>query len=169
MLGKRTEKTTSQGTINSRDFLSLPVSEIMLRLGTSSGGLTTDEALERLEIYGRNEIVQKVKASVILKFLSHLRSPVTIILIIAAILSGILADVTDAVIIFAIVLVSVILDFTQEFRAEKAAEKLRQRVASTATTLRDRVKKELEVSELVPGDIIASYGRRYCPCRCFCY
>ena len=61
LLGKRTEKTTSQGTINSRDFLSLPVSEIMFRLGTSPGGLTTDEALERLEIYGRNEIVSKSK------------------------------------------------------------------------------------------------------------
>jgi P-type Mg2+ transporter len=154
LLGKQAGKTTSQKIFNPRDFLLLPVSEIVLRLGTSSGGLTTDEAQERLEAYGRNEIAQKVKVSVIIKFLSHFRSPVTIILILAAILSGILADITDAVIIFAIVLVSVLLDFTQEYRAERSAEKLRQRVASTATTLRDQAKKEIDVSELVPGDVV---------------
>jgi P-type Mg2+ transporter len=155
LLNKRIEKTTSEGTINIQALFSLPVSEIMTRLNTSPEGLTTDEAQERLEAYGRNEVIRKVKASVVLKFLSHFRSPVTIILIIAAILSGILADVTDAVIISAIVLVSVTLDFSQEYRAEKAAEKLRRRVASTATTVRDRIKKEIEVSELVPGDVVA--------------
>ena len=50
---------------------------------------------------------------------------------------------------------SVILDFTQEYRAGKAAEALRKRVATTATTFRDGTKQDIEISGLVPGDIIA--------------
>ncbi|MEM1726367.1 MAG: magnesium-translocating P-type ATPase, partial [Candidatus Bathyarchaeia archaeon] len=46
------------------------------------------------------------------------------------------------------------LDFYQEYKAEKAAEMLKQRVATTATVLRDGVKKEVRLAEIVPGDII---------------
>ena len=95
------------------------------------------------------------RASVFVEFLSHFKSPLTIILIIAAIISGVVGQLVNAAIIFAIVLVSVILDFTQEYRAGKAAEALRKRVATTATTLRNGTKQDIEVSELVPGDIIA--------------
>ena len=60
----------------------------------------------------------------------------------------------DAAIIIIIVLVSVILDFTQEYRAGKAAEALRKRVATTATVSRNGTKQDIEISELVPGDVI---------------
>ncbi len=139
----------------STELLALPPSEVLARLNTSLAGLTADEAQERLETHGYNEISAAARASVIIKFLSHFKSPVTIILIVAAILSGVLADFTDATIILSIVLVSVTLDFSQEFRAEKAADQLRKRVANTASVLRDGAKKETDVSELVPGDIIS--------------
>ena len=94
------------------------------------------------------------KRPIFLEFLMHFRSPVTIILIIAAIVSGFSGDPRDAAIIIIIVLVSVILDFTQEYRAGKAAEALRKRVATTATVLRNGTKQDIEISELVPGDVI---------------
>jgi Mg2+-importing ATPase len=144
----------SADLISAGEILSLSSCDFMTRLGTSTSGLTTEEAEKRLEIYGSNEVAKKKKTSVVIEFLSHFKSPVTIILIIAAILSGILADISNTIIILAIVLVSVILDFTQEYRAEKAAEELKKRVATTATTLRNGVKQEIEVSELVPGDVI---------------
>ena len=89
----------------------------------------------RLEIHGHNEIAIRSRASAFIKFLSHFKSPVTIILLAAAILSGVLGDRTNMLIILSIVMVSVILDFTQEYRAERAAEQLRRRVATTATVL----------------------------------
>ena len=118
-------------------------------------GLAGDQARERLEIHGHNEIAIRSRASAFIKFLSHFKSPITIILIIAAILSAVLADFTDAVIILFIVIVSVALDFSQEYRAERAADQLRKRVASTAAVLRDGVKQEIDAAELVPGDIIS--------------
>ncbi len=126
----------------------------MARLETSVSGLSAEEAENRLETYGTNEIARGGKRSVILEFLSHFRAPVTIILIVAAIISGVVGDTANMVIIIIIVLVSVILDFTQEYRAGKAAEALAQKVALTATALRDGVKQEIPAATLVPGDVI---------------
>ena len=148
-------KSEVRDSVLDTGLLSLRASDVLDRLGTSPAGLTADEARQRLETYGYNEIGAKARASVVLRYLSHFKSPVTIILIVAAVLSAILSDFTDATIIFFIVLVSVTLDFSQEYRAEKAADQLRKRVASTATALRDAVKKEIDVSELVPGDIVS--------------
>jgi Mg2+-importing ATPase len=152
---KNTNKQTNRADIMSAgEILSSSSGDFMSRLGTSTTGLTTEEAENRLEIYGSNEVTKKKKTSVIIEFLSHFKSPVTIILIVAAILSGTLGDISNTIIILVIVLVSVILDFTQEYRAEKAAEELKKRVATTATTLRNGVKQEIDVSGLVPGDVI---------------
>jgi Mg2+-importing ATPase len=152
---KNTNKPKNSADImSSGEILSLSSSDFMTRLGTSASGLTTEEAENRLETYGSNEISKKKRTSVVIEFLSHFKSPVTIILVIAAILSGVLGDLSNTIIILSIVLVSVILDFTQEYRAERAAEELKRRVATTATTLRNGVKQEIEVSELVPGDVI---------------
>jgi P-type Mg2+ transporter len=136
------------------DLLSLPTDELLSRLDTSTAGLTTEEAERRLEVYGTNEISQKGKKPLYLEFISHFKSPITIILLVAAIVSGFLGDPLDAGIIVLIVLVSVTLDFTQEYRAGRAAEALRKRVATTATVFRNGTKQDIEISLLVPGDIV---------------
>jgi P-type Mg2+ transporter len=146
------------GPVNSlteSEVLSSPVSEILSLLGTSEAGLTRDEAESRLAIYGPNEVALKNKVSIPLRFLSHFKSPLTIILMVAALISGIVGQPENTIIIFFIVVVSVILDFFQEYRAEKAAEELRKRVSNTAATLRDGIKRDIDVCELVPGDIVA--------------
>ena len=140
--------------IRAEDTLSLSSQELMGRMGTSAAGLMGEETQKRLEAYGPNEVAEKGKQPVLIAFLSHFKSPVTIILMIAALVSVFLGQPIDAYIIIAIVLVSAILDFTQEYRAERAAEALRKRVATTAVTFRDGTKQDIEVSQLVPGDVI---------------
>jgi len=151
---KKNKNSADIPMISTDDVLALPVELVLNKLNVSSSGLTAEEAESRLENFGYNEATQKATHSVVIDFLSHFKSPITIILIIAAILSAFLGDARNTVIIFVIVLVSVILDFTQEYRAEKAAEALKKRVATTATTIRDNAKQEVEVSLLVPGDLI---------------
>ncbi|MEM0245014.1 MAG: HAD-IC family P-type ATPase [Zestosphaera sp.] len=58
------------------------------------------------------------------------------------------------VIIYTIVLFSIIVDFYQEHKAEREAEMLRQRVARKTTALRDRVKNEIKIEGIVPGDAV---------------
>jgi len=149
---KKSASTTE--LVSSVGAVSLPTEEFLNRMGTSTGGLSSEEAAKRLETYGTNEVVRGKKRSGIIEFLLHFRSPITLILIVSAIVSAFLGDPLDASIILIIVLVSVTLDFTQEFRANKAAEALKKRVATTATVSRDGTKKELDIAELVPGDIV---------------
>ena len=136
------------------EILTLPVEELLKRLNTSLVGLSSEDVEERLKVFGYNELVKKRKRAVIVDFFSHFKSPLIIILLIAGLISGFFGELVNTVIIFVIVMFSVILDFYQESKAERAAEMLKQRAATTATVLRDGVKREVRLAEIVPGDII---------------
>jgi Mg2+-importing ATPase len=157
MSARRDTKAAAASSLNlsTADVLSFSAGDLLKGLESSTAGLSSEEAQKRLELFGPNEVARGRKRSVPIEFLSHFRSPVTIILIIAAIISAFVGDPVDASIIIFIVLLSVILDFTQEYRAGRAAEALRKRVATTATVLRDGSKIDLQISEIVPGDVIS--------------
>jgi len=139
---------------SAEEVLTLPVEELLSRLKSSLNGLSSEEAKRRLELFGYNELVKRKRKAIIIDFLSHFKSPLIIILLIAGMISGFFGEITNMAIIIVIVLFSVVLDFYQESKAERAAEMLKQRVATTATVLRDGVKKEVRLAEIVPGDII---------------
>jgi Mg2+-importing ATPase len=136
------------------EILSLPVDELLARLGSSLRGLGSEDAANRLEVYGRNELARRKKRAGIVEFLMHFRSPLVIILIIAALISGLLQEIPNMIIILSIVFISVILDYYQESKASRAAELLKEKVTTTATVLRDGVRREVKLPEVVPGDII---------------
>ncbi|MEM2172573.1 MAG: magnesium-translocating P-type ATPase [Thermoproteota archaeon] len=139
---------------STEEVLTLSVEELLSRMKSSLDGLSSEEAKRRLEFFGFNELVRKKKRVAITGFLSHFKSPLVIILLIAGLISGFFGEVVNMTIILVIVIFSVVLDFYQESNAEKAAEMLRQRVATTATVSRDKVKREVRLVEIVPGDII---------------
>ncbi len=143
-----------QPMLTSEDMVGLPTEELMARLNGSLQGLSSEQAAERLEVYGPNELAREHRHSAIKEFLSHFKSPLVIILLIAGIISGILGEIANTVIIVTIIFVSVVLDYYQESKAEKAAELLKQKVTTTATVLRDNVKQEIKFPEIVPGDLI---------------
>ena len=144
----------AQPPLTAEEVLTLPTDELLSRLGTSSQGLSSQEAEQNLNIYGTNELARKRKRSGIVSFLLHFKSPLIIILLFAAGLAGATGDVADFSIIVAIVLISVVIDHYQESKAENAAELLKEKVSTTATVLRDKIKKELKLSQIVPGDIV---------------
>ncbi|MEM0049136.1 MAG: magnesium-translocating P-type ATPase [Candidatus Bathyarchaeia archaeon] len=136
------------------EVLTLPIEDLLPRLKTSLNGLSSEEARRRLELFGYNELVRRKRRTITIDFLSHFKNPLAIILLIAGLVSGLFGETVNMSIIFFIVIFSVILDFYQEFKAERAAEMLKQRVATTVTVLRDGVKREVRLEEIVPGDII---------------
>lgn len=117
-------------------------------------GLTYREAKERLNKYGPNAIYEKRHLSLAISFFSRFKSPLLIVLILAAGISGFLGDKTSAILIAAIITLSVILDFINTYRSENAAEKLKERVKITATVLREKKTAEIALSQIVPGDIV---------------
>lgn len=132
----------------------MPIDQFLAQLGTSESGLTSQEAQNRLRTFGRNEIAKRKRRAAAIEFLYHIRNPLVAMLLLAGLISGVLGQTINAAIIFSIVLLSVVLDVYQESRAEKAAELLTEKVSTTATVLRDSVKKEVKLSEIVPGDIV---------------
>ncbi|MEM3003960.1 MAG: magnesium-translocating P-type ATPase [Candidatus Bathyarchaeia archaeon] len=139
---------------NSEKILELPTPELLRHLDTSPMGLSSKEARKRLETYGYNELTKRKKRATIIVFLLHFSSPLVIILLMAGLISVFFGETINAAIIFSIVFISVMLLFFQESKAEKAAEILREKVTTTSTVLRDNAKKEVKLSEIVPGDIL---------------
>ncbi|MEM3732379.1 MAG: HAD-IC family P-type ATPase, partial [Candidatus Bathyarchaeia archaeon] len=139
---------------SAEEVLTSPVEELLSRLKSSMDGLSSDEVERRLEVFGYNELARRKKRTTVINFLSHFKNPLVIILLIAGLISGFLGETASTAIIFVMVMFSIVLDFYQESKAEMAAEMLKQKVATTATVLRDGVKREVRLSEIVPGDII---------------
>jgi Mg2+-importing ATPase len=140
--------------ITTDEILRLPVSEVLRKFDTSESGLSTKEGEKILRTCGFNEITIRKKRATIVEFLSRFKNPLVLILLAAGLVSTYFGQVIEPSIIFTIVMMSVILDFLQESKASKAAEELKERVATTATVLRDGVKQEIMLSEVVPGDIV---------------
>jgi len=123
-------------------------------LSSSPGGLTADEASIRLKEYGLNTLKARSRSSSIVLFLLQFKSPITLLLIIAATLSFGLADFTDAVIILFIIFVSSLLGFFQEKGAADAVAELLKMVQIKCTVKRNGEVSDIPAEQVVPGDII---------------
>jgi Mg2+-importing ATPase len=152
---KNAEQESSESQqVSADELLSLPVGEVFSRLNTSQNGLSAQEAEKRTETFGPNELAKRKKRTGFVEILYHLRNPLVLILLTAGLISGITGEAIPAGIIFLIVLLSVFLDVYQESKAERSVELLKRRVVTTATVLRNGVKAEVNLSEIVPGDVI---------------
>jgi Mg2+-importing ATPase len=136
------------------ELLELPVAQLFAKLNTSDAGLSSREARARLELYGPNVLVKRKKRTAAAKFLTYFKSPLVIILVLAGFVTIFFGELANATIIFTVVLMSVILGYYQESKADKAAEILRAKVYTTATVLRNGAKVEVQIPDVVPGDVI---------------
>ncbi|MTB64963.1 HAD-IC family P-type ATPase [Streptococcus sp. zg-86] len=131
---------------------------VLRELETSERGLTTSEASKRLEQYGRNELAEGEKRSLLAKFLDQFKDLMIIILLLAAILSVVTSggeDIADAIIILAVVIINAIFGVYQEGKAEEAIDALKSMSSPSAHVLRDGHVTEIDSKELVPGDIVS--------------
>jgi P-type Ca2+ transporter type 2C len=130
------------------------IHEIIDELNSSSQGISSEEAMRRIEEYGPNEIKEKKKKILFMMFLDQFRDFMIIVLIAAAIVSGFIGDVTDTIAILVIVVLNAVIGFVQEYRAEKAMAALKKMAAPTATVLRNGDIENIPASRIVPGDIV---------------
>ncbi len=87
-------------------------------------------------------------------FIRQFLSPVTLILVMAAVVAAAVGDVTDASIVAVIVVASALLGFVQEYRASKDVELLLAQVTATIDLTRDGKEMTLPLAEVLPGDVI---------------
>jgi P-type Mg2+ transporter len=131
----------------------LPASDVVARLTSSLTGLSGVEATQRLAFYGPNAIRSHgVRPVAVL--LRQLRNPLLILLGAATLTSLLVGEGTGAVIILAIIGLSVGLGFFNEYRSERVVESLHASIRHRALALRDGHPLAVDVTELVPGDIV---------------
>jgi P-type Ca2+ transporter type 2C len=115
-------------------------------------GLSANEAAQRLERHGRNELAEAPPTPWWRRLARQFADLLVWILIAAAIVSGLLGEWIDVFAIFAIVVLNGVLGFAQEGRAEQALAALRKLSSPKAKVVRDGKSLNLAASELVPGD-----------------
>lgn len=149
------------------------VEEIAKNLKTNINiGLTDDEAQKRFERYGPNNLKEKKKESIFVKFIKQFNDFMIITLIIAAIISAVVsklngeADYIDSIIIVAIVIFNAIMGLVQEQKAEKSLEALKKMTAPNAKVRRNGRVQEIDATLVVPGDIVILEAGNYVPADC---
>lgn len=123
-------------------------------------GLSDKEVAARLEKYGPNQLIEGKKRSALKLFFGQFKDVLIIVLIAAATVSlglGILEEhgsITEALLIYAIVIAIAVVGFLNEYKAEKTVEALRKLVSATARVRRGGQVMDINVGQLVPGDIV---------------
>ncbi|HEL1583784.1 TPA: cation-translocating P-type ATPase [Streptococcus suis] len=131
--------------------------QVLSSLESSVEGLTSQEASKRLAEYGRNELDEGEKRTLLAKFLDQFKDLMIIILIAAAILTVITEGshgLTDAIIILTVVILNAAFGVYQEGQAEAAIEALKNMSSPVARVRRDGHVVEVDSKDLVPGDIV---------------
>jgi H+-transporting ATPase len=135
------------------DLRSIPLSELQSKLGSSTDGLSQEEAQKRLSRYGPNEIEEK-KTNPFLKFLTYFWGPIPWMIEAAVILSAVARHWPDFGIILVLLLANAVVGFWEEHEAGNAIEALKAKLAVKARVKRDGKWVNPAARELVPGDVI---------------
>ena len=129
-------------------------------------GLAEKEVLDRLEKYGRNELIKEKGKTAWQIFIGQFKDFLIYLLMFAILISILIgiyesgesgeawpSEYTDAAVIGTILIVNAILGFYQEYQAERSLESLKKLAPHFAKVRRDGKVIEIGVEEVVPGDI----------------
>jgi P-type Ca2+ transporter type 2C len=147
---------------------SLASHEVLQRLGTRAEGLTGSDVAKRLARFGRNEIARRKPVNPLRLLLKQFTNFFVLVLLFAAVLAfavsflpGESGHRLTGLFILGIIALSVALSFFEEYRAQKELEALDKLLIFKAVVMRERVRREVDAAEVVPGDILMlSHGQK---------
>jgi Mg2+-importing ATPase len=151
---KEPPKNKNQIINDLQRFSSLTKEEIFSNLETDDFGLNDKKVKIRLHVYGKNELEYKKKKKWYETLLHILINPLIILFFFIIVVSLFTQDYKTSFIISLMVFISLIIRFIQETKAYNEAEKLMSLVKTTATLIRNGKKKEVDLINICPGDIV---------------
>ncbi|WP_083651819.1 cation-translocating P-type ATPase [Photobacterium proteolyticum] len=119
-----------------------------------TGGLTQEQAEERLKEYGLNRLPEPPMPGTVQIFARQFLSPFIYILVVAAIISFTLGQNPSGVFIIVVLILNAIIGTVQEYSAQRSAMALRNMIKGMAHVIRDSVARTIDVEEIVPGDLV---------------
>src|SRR5690625_4456553 len=117
-------------------------------------GLSTDEAVKRQELYGKNKLTGKKKESKFKKFMKQFNDMLIYVLLVAALITTILGHMIDTTVIVAVVIINAMIGYFQENKAEKALDAIKSMLSLHAHVIRNGKRMEIESEDAVKGDIV---------------
>lgn len=133
---------------------SLDVDEVLEALQTTRLGLSIKEAAARLKHYGYNEVKDSNKRTPLSPIYEDLKSPLTIILFLAALFSFSIGDTVDSLVILAVIVINSSISFAVAYKADQALKSLKELSADKANVFRDGKLTTVYAREMVLGDVV---------------
>lgn len=128
--------------------------EALRRLDSAPEGLSDAEANARLETGGRNTLPEAKAAPWPLVLVRQFRNPLIYVLLAASLVSLGLGAWSDALFILGVLLLDAGIGALLEWRAENSAAALKKVLRVRPTVLRGGQRREVDVGDLAPGDIV---------------
>lgn len=117
-------------------------------------GLSSAEAKELQNKYGKNELTPQKKESFIKKVFHIICEPMFLLLIIAAVIYFVLGEPRDGAIMLIFVVGIISIDVIQEWKTDKTLNALKDLSAPHITVIRDGNEQTIASADLVPGDLM---------------
>ena len=152
------------------------ISSVYAFMESSKEGITQTMAEERIAKFGLNEVAHEKAPSWFQQLLKSFVNPFIAILFVIAVISFMIdvwwaapgeKDFKTVIVVGAMIIISALLSFFQEYRSNRAAEQLKSMVKNTAAVQRkDRGRNEIEMSQIVPGDVVYLAAGDMIPADC---
>lgn len=136
------------------DLRQLPIDALLANLGTSSSGLDTAEAHQRLEHQQKQHPASSRRPAWIEHTFDMLRNPLNILLLCLCAVSYVTGDLAATIMIALMIIIGSVLKYFQESRSERAVAALQQLVTVRATVVRQGATQDINIEEIVTGDIV---------------
>jgi len=117
-------------------------------------GLSSEEAASRLEQFGPNQVEESQSAGAWEILINQFKSMVILILVAAGVLAGVMGEIPELIAVILVVIVNTVLGFFTEWKAVRTMEALQKLGQTQVRVRRDGEEKEVDASEVVPGDIL---------------
>ena len=117
-------------------------------------GLTTEQAKQLQEQYGKNVLSEEEKESIFFVFLRQFKDALVMILIAASIVSAVSGNIESTFVIILVLIVNAVIGTVQHVKAQKSMDSLRKLSAPKSKVMRDGNKIEIDAFDLVPGDLV---------------
>jgi len=146
------------------DFHTIDLEKLEHALETDQvNGISDAEAAARIKKYGPNILKSEGEDTWLTLLWNQIKSPLVFILILAGVATLFFKEYSESVVIFLAVLINVSIGLVQEGRAGKAFKALAESQKRFATVIRGGIKRVIDASLLVPGDLVIVESGNYIP------
>ena len=155
------------------EYAMYSIDEVLKKINSSYNGLDEKEIESRREKYGENQLLDRKKDTIFLRFKRSFVNPFSVVLFLLALISMITGivyseskppDHMSVVIILFMIMLSGVVRFIQELKSKAITDKLTGMIGSQVRVKRSGIWNNIESEELVVGDIVDIKAGDRVPC-----